>query len=71
MDTKCKLPPLKCVLFFAFGGGGGPVADQLFFPMVFSLSGQSGKLKGTSEKAWGVTLIFLALYFVRQKCVPP
>lgn len=58
-----------CFVFRVWGGG--PVADQLFFPMVFSLSGQSGKLKGTSEKAWGVTLIFLALYFVRQKCVPP
>lgn len=69
MDTKCKLPPLKCVLFFAFGGD--QLLTNFFFPMVFSLSGQSGKLKGTSEKAWGVTLIFLALYFVRQKCVPP
>lgn len=68
MDTKCKMPPLK--MCFVFRVWGGPVADQLF-PMVFPLSGQSGKLKGTSEKAWGVTLIFLALYFVRQKCVPP
>lgn len=63
-----QIAPIKNV--FCFSRLGGPVADQLF-PMVFPLSGQSGKLKGTSEKAWGVTLIFLALYFVRQKCVPP
>lgn len=36
MDTKCKLPPLKCVLFFAFGGGGDQLLTNFFFPW-FSL----------------------------------
>lgn len=35
MDTKCKLPPLKCVLFFAFGGGD-QLLTNFFFPW-FSL----------------------------------
>lgn len=44
----------------------GPVAGQDLFPRVSPLCGHKGKLKGTSEKARGVPLIFLAPYFVNH-----
>lgn len=60
---------LKCVLFCTSGAKGKASFSPSFFPRVFPLSDQSGKLKGTSEKPWGVPAIFLAPYFVKQKYV--
>lgn len=43
-----------------------PAAGQVLFPRVSPLCDHKGKLKGTSEKARGVPLIFLAPYFVNH-----
>lgn len=74
LKTKPIWPPnanclqLKFVLSVLWVQKEEPVAGQaFFFPRAFPLSGQSGKLKGTSEKPRGVPPIFLAPYFVKQK----
>lgn len=55
---------------FVFAPGAiGMTKCRPSFPRVFSLSDQSGTLKGTSEKPRGVPPIFLAPYFVNQKYV--
>ena len=71
MATKRKRPPVNVRFIFACGYKRNNQSLAKFFPRPFPLSGQRGKLKGTSEKPRGVPPIFLAPYFVKQKYVPP
>lgn len=70
MATKRKWPPFKVRFVFTLEG---PVAGQVFFfPRVFPLSDQSGKLKGSLQvKSTGRSSDFPRSIFCKTEiCVP-